>query len=263
MSLLSISLYFFFPSSSIKSIVVFGTLCFVGSSLSKLSKNLNQHGRVKPVCMSTIKAAKSPWRSIVSLIVCLQNGDYCCSRRQGLRVQFDVRYETIGCVVYQMAVDLYRTWVGYGWRSMSNVLLNAMELTIRSKGSVPYRDKICYCCRWPVEHIYWFLASRDLGVKLLIRSCTDKSLVFNFLNENLFGVALISIYSQTYLRVVVSEQDFWLSWVVNGLVCEVSVRRTFLNDTNLFYISNVMCAITWKTQLKRRSSYFTAKRTSV
>ena len=36
------------------------------------------------------------------------------------------------------------------------------------------------------EHIYWFLASCVLGVKLLIQSRTDKTLVFNFLNENLY-----------------------------------------------------------------------------
>ena len=65
--------------------------------------------------------------------------------------------------------------------------------------------------------------------------------------NNKIEVALVSIYSQAYLRVAVSEQDFWLSRVVNRPVREVSVPRTFLNDTNIFYISHVMCANTWKT----------------
>ena len=65
--------------------------------------------------------------------------------------------------------------------------------------------------------------------------------------EGIIGVVLISIYIQAYLGVVVSEQDLWLSWVVNGLIHEVSVWKPFLNDTDLFYIYYVMCAITWKT----------------
>ena len=46
-------------------------------------------------------------------------------------------------------------------------------------------------------------------------------------------MALISIYSQTYLRVAVLEQEFRLSGVVNGLVHKVLLQTTFLNDTNL------------------------------
>ena len=61
--------------------------------------------------------------------------------------------------------------------------------------------------------------------------------------EDIYEVAFISVHSQTYLRVAVSEQDFRLSGAINGLVLEVSIPRTFLNDTNLFY----MCANTWKT----------------
>ena len=37
----------------------------------------------------------------------------------------------------------------------------------------------------------------------------------------------------------VSEQDFRLFWLINGLFREVSVPRSFLNDTNLFYIFHV------------------------
>ena len=64
--------------------------------------------------------------------------------------------------------------------------------------------------------------------------------------EDIIEVSLICIYSQMYLRVGISEQDFRLSGVVNGLVREVSVPRTFLNDTNILYIFHVMCANTWE-----------------
>ena len=76
-------------------------------------------------------------------------------------------------------------------------------------------------------------------------------------------MSLILFYSQTYLRLALSEQEFGCSGVVNGLVCGVSESKHFLNDTNIFYLSHVMCANTWKINFKCCSSFFTAKRTSI
>ena len=53
-------------------------------------------------------------------------------------------------------------------------------------------------------------------------------------------VALILLYSLTYLRLGVSELELGRSWVVNRLVREVLVPRHFLNDTNTVYMANVM-----------------------
>ena len=63
-------------------------------------------------------------------------------------------------------------------------------------------------------------------------------------------VALILLHNRTYLRLGVSELEVGRSGVVNGLVCELSVPRHFLNDTDILYINLAMCAITWKSQLK-------------
>ena len=53
---------------------------------------------------------------------------------------------------------------------------------------------------------------------------------------------LITSYSQTYLTVLVSEQEFGHSRVVNGFVLGVSVPWPFLNDTHIFlYISYDVC----------------------
>ena len=58
-------------------------------------------------------------------------------------------------------------------------------------------------------------------------------------------MALILFYSQTYLRLVVSELDFERSGVVMGLVLGISVSMHFLNNTNTLYITNTMCANLW------------------
>ena len=58
--------------------------------------------------------------------------------------------------------------------------------------------------------------------------------------EVIIEVVLISIYSQTYLCVVVY---FWLSGLVNGLVPEVSVPRNFLKFTQI-YIHLMWCVQT-------------------
>ena len=97
-------------------------------SLCKLLKTLNQHGHGKPVCMLMIKAVKSLWRSIVSLIAFCQHGDYCYSRCQGLRwcrLMWDK--ETIGCSLPDRN-DLYQRWIEYGQSYTSNGLLNAQKL---------------------------------------------------------------------------------------------------------------------------------------
>ena len=60
--------------------------------------------------------------------------------------------------------------------------------------------------------------------------------------EDIIEVSLILFYSQTYLCVAVSEQDFWRSGVGKILVLEVSVSRHFLNDTKpVKYILCDMC----------------------
>ena len=51
-------------------------------------------------------------------------------------------------------------------------------------------------------------------------------------------VALILFYSLTYLGLGVPELEFGCSWVVNRLICRVSVTRHFLNDTNSLYITH-------------------------
>ena len=53
------------------------------------------------------------------------------------------------------------------------------------------------------------------------------------------------------------------SGVVNGLSRLVSVSRHFLIDTNGLYITHVMCANTWKSQLKCHSFFFIAKHKSL
>ena len=60
-----------------------------------------------------------------------------------------------------------------------------------------------------------------------------------------------------------SEFAFVHSGVVNGLSRLVSVSRHFLIDTNGLYITHMMCANTWKSQLKCRSFFFIAKHTSL
>ena len=67
--------------------------------------------------------------------------------------------------------------------------------------------------------------------------------------EDIIEVSLICIYSQTYLRVGISEQDFWLSGFANGLVPEVSVPRNFLKLTNIIYI------FMWCVQILGRHSW--------
>ena len=73
-------------------------------------------------------------------------------------------------------------------------------------------------------------------------------------------VLLILFYILTYLRLGVSKLNFGCSGVVNRLVCIVSVPRHFLNDTNISYITHVMCANTWNLLLKCRSFFFTVYR---
>ena len=62
--------------------------------------------------------------------------------------------------------------------------------------------------------------------------------------EDIIEVSLICIYSQTYLRVGFSEQDFGSLGRGKWSFPEVLVPRTFLNDTNILYIFHVMCANT-------------------
>ena len=74
-------------------------------------------------------------------------------------------------------------------------------------------------------------------------------------SEVTIEVALILLYSRTYLHLGVSELEFGCSGVVNGLVCEVLVPRHFLNDTNVLFIIYASCTITWKSQLKLCSTF--------
>ena len=57
-------------------------------------------------------------------------------------------------------------------------------------------------------------------------------------------------YWLTYLCLAVSQPNFGRSGVVNGLICGISVPRHFTKNTNILYITNVVCENTWKSQLQ-------------
>ena len=70
-------------------------------------------------------------------------------------------------------------------------------------------------------------------------------------------VSHILFYSQTYLRLAnLSEQDYGCFGVVNKLIREVSVPRHLLNDTNIFYISHVMCATPERQNLSGAYNFY-------
>ena len=73
--------------------------------------------------------------------------------------------------------------------------------------------------------------------------------------EVIIEVSLIPLYSVLYLRLGVSEQDLGC-FLGKQFVCGLSVPRHFLNDTNILYITNAICANTWKSELKCRSYLF-------
>ena len=46
--------------------------------------------------------------------------------------------------------------------------------------------------------------------------------------------------------------------MVNGLICRVSLPGHFLNDTNLIYISHLMCALMWSVEILERHNLIDA-----
>ena len=65
------------------------------------------------------------------------------------------------------------------------------------------------------------------------------------MDTNSFGVPILPSKCHVEFGVLLPCQK-WPNLVVNGLVRGVSVPTHFLNDTNILYISHVMCANTWK-----------------